>query len=527
MRRNRRLGAFAGCDRTEPGDSRQHCPGPAYSGPAYSGPAYSGPAYSRPAYSRPAARSAGSKRRGVTLIELLIVILIVMMITAFSIPVIAPAIQGRRVREGARMFSTFLSAARGRAIETGRPAGVWLERMPAYPEAVQNIYMAESPPAYGGDFQDSTCVDLVCNAGGKCVRSRKDNPPIQYPNLDDRDWWNIVIPRTKSTFMADVWANPDPTEQTVVREGDQIKFEGNEYLYTLRTVKMSVDGMDGVGGSKMWWYILRGRNTRDGHAEGSYPPTNNEYRHSDKTYVIPWFDGRVSHGENAPMISAGGIDDTSAVGRRYQIFRQPVKMSTGGIQLPEGVVLDLNFSGMSDGTLVANVVTGTSAVDSQFTGTMPFHPHNDPADQTLNPYWGNPIYPNDRTPILIVFGSGGSVDRMYCQSFVWSRSQFSWQGLSPFGPITFLVGKLDKIFPNEVHFASTPPEEAIEMQSKKNWQDFENLWVTIDPMSGLITTSIVDDVADTGNDPSLVGNPANVRWARMSASRTRRNAGGR
>jgi hypothetical protein len=201
-------------------------------------------------------------------------------------------------------------------------------------------------------------------------------------------------------------------------------------------------------------------------------------------------------------------------------------MSTGGIQLPEGVVLDLNFSGMSDGTLAANV-TGTAAIDSQFLGSMPFHPHRDPSDSTANPYWGDPIYPNDRTPVLIVFGSGGNVDRMYCQSFVWSRSQFSWQGINPWGPIFLLVGKLDKVFPNENHRLSTSADDAFAMQSKKNWQDFENLWVTIDPLTGLITTSIVDDVADTGNDPSLIANPANVRWARLSASRSRRNVGGR
>jgi type II secretory pathway pseudopilin PulG len=467
-------------------------------------------------------RSSGEpvpKRRGVTLIELLIVILIIMMITAFSIPVIAPAIQGRRVREGARMFSTFLNAARNRAIETKRPAGVWLERMPVYPEAVQNIFMAEVPPAYGGDFQDSRCIDVVCNKSGQCAFKPGG---VRYPNHTDQDWWNIVIPRTRSTIMADIWSNPDPTEQNVVREGDQIQFEGTEYRYTLRPIKMTVDGFDGAGGSKLWWYILRGRNC-GGNAEAGY----DNVRHTDLTWRINWFDGRIHHGgTDSPHATASAVNDFSAVGRRYQIFRQPTKMSTGGIQLPEGVVLDLNFSGMSDGTLVANSTVNNSA-DSQFLGSMPFHPHRDPGDATLNPYWGDPIYPDDRTPVLIVFGSGGNVDRMYCQSYVWSRTQFSWQGINPWGPIFLLVGKLDKVFPHEVHRVNTPAEDAFTMQAKKNWQDFENLWVTIDPLTGLITTSIVDDVADTGNDPGLIADPANVRWARMSAARTRRNAGGR
>jgi type II secretory pathway pseudopilin PulG len=459
--------------------------------------------------------SSAPKRRGVTLLELLIVILIIMLVTAFSIPVVVPAIQGRRVREGARMFSTFLNSARNRAIETGRPAGVWIERMSVYPEAAQNIYMAEVPGYYGGDFQDSTVMDVVVNAGGQCA------PGVQFPNWTDRDWWNIVIPRTRSTIMADIWANPDPNEQTTVRDGDQIKFEGNEYVYTLRTVKMTVDGVDGANGSKLWWYILRGRNT-SANAESAYSGA----RHTDGRWVINWFDERVGFGQEAPHRTAKGVFDYSAVGRRYQIIRQPTKMSSGGMQLPEGVVLDLNFSGMSDGTLNVSSTNATNQ-DAQFSGIMPFHPHRQTGDNTLNPFWGDPIYPNDQTPVLIVFSAGGHVERIYCQTFVWTRTQFSWQGVAPWGPMFFLVGKLDKIFPQEVHTSSTPAAEAITMQKKKNWQDFENLWVTIDPLTGLITTSIIDDVADTGNDPSLIADPANVRWARLSAARSRRQTGGR
>jgi type II secretory pathway pseudopilin PulG len=461
-------------------------------------------------------RGARQKRRGVTLLELLIVILIIMMITAFAIPVVVPAIQGRRVREGARMFSTFLNSARNRAIETGRPSGVWIERMPAYPEAVSDIFMADVPPLYGGDFQDSRVVDLVVNKAGQCA-----NNNFIFPNTTDQDWWNIIVPRTKSTIMADIWSNPDPNEQTVVREGDLIKFEGSEYLYTLRTVKMAVDGHDGAGSAKLWWYVLRGRNS-NANAEGAYSGS----RYWDNRYIITWWDERVSHGTDAAHRTADGVFDYNAVGRKYQIIRQPTKMSTGGMQLPEGVVLDLNYSGMSDGTLLANV-TGTAAADSQFLGSMPFHPHRDTSDNTLNPYWGDPIYPDDKTPILIVFGSGGNVDRIYCQTYGWTRGQFSWQGVNPWGPMYFLVGKLDKIFPQDIHRTTTPAAEAFAMQAKRNWQDMENLWVTIDPLTGLITTSIVDDVADTGNDPNLIADPANVRWARLSASRSRRNAGGR
>jgi prepilin-type N-terminal cleavage/methylation domain-containing protein len=88
--------------------------------------------------------------RGVTLLEILIVMTIMLMITAATLPVVIPAISNRRMREASRLVSTFISGARSRAIETGRPVGVMFERFNGLPLAYTISYV-EMPPTYSGD----------------------------------------------------------------------------------------------------------------------------------------------------------------------------------------------------------------------------------------------------------------------------------------------------------------------------------------------------------------------------------------
>ncbi len=74
----------------------------------------------------PARRCASPVRgaAGATLVELLAEIIIMTMLAAAALPVIAPAMQNRQVREGARIVNGFLTGARNRAMQTGRPVGV-------------------------------------------------------------------------------------------------------------------------------------------------------------------------------------------------------------------------------------------------------------------------------------------------------------------------------------------------------------------------------------------------------------------
>ena len=77
--------------------------------------------------------------------------LILLMVTAAAIPIIAPAMQNRQMRESTRLVTSFIGAAKARAVQTGRPVGVVIERFNGQPFALQ-MSQVEVPPPYSGDI---------------------------------------------------------------------------------------------------------------------------------------------------------------------------------------------------------------------------------------------------------------------------------------------------------------------------------------------------------------------------------------
>jgi hypothetical protein len=125
----------------------------------------------------------------------------------------------------------------------------------------------------------------------------------------------------------------------------------------------------------------------------------------------------------------------------YQITRQPRKSAVGGMQLPVRTVIDLEFSGNEEHFIGAET------------------------DET-----GAPV------PVYIMFSPTGSLDRVY-------------HGREPHPgtkPIYLLVGKQERV-----------PAGSAE-DGLANWQDVKNLWVTLNPQSGMATAAEVAAV-----DPAI------------------------
>jgi len=103
-----------------------------------------------------AARKSGQSPRGATLIELLVVVGILALLAATAVPMLRPALEGRRVREAARAVNVYISSARNRALETGRPSGVMFQRMDVQAAASMIIQQVEVPPTYAGDSTNAS-----------------------------------------------------------------------------------------------------------------------------------------------------------------------------------------------------------------------------------------------------------------------------------------------------------------------------------------------------------------------------------
>ncbi len=118
----------------------------------------SAPATRRARDGRPGTAALGTgARRGLTLIELLIVIGVLVALVAVAAPNLRPAVESRRMREAARQVSTYFSSARSRAIELNRPCGVMIERFAGDPRVGMVLHQVETPPPYAGESLGAVC----------------------------------------------------------------------------------------------------------------------------------------------------------------------------------------------------------------------------------------------------------------------------------------------------------------------------------------------------------------------------------
>lgn len=113
-------------------------------------------------------RKESAAPRGVTLIEMLVVISILVLLAAVTIPNIRPALENRRVRETASMAEQYINAARVRAMEQQHYVGVRFARASAQPEACVQLQQVQLPPIYTGET-DSAMVRLQVDPSDSSV----------------------------------------------------------------------------------------------------------------------------------------------------------------------------------------------------------------------------------------------------------------------------------------------------------------------------------------------------------------------
>ena len=92
------------------------------------------------------------RKRGLTLIELMVVIGIMLTIAAVAIPTVRFLTRDREIREAVRMLSTFVDSVRNDAVVDGQ-AGLWIERSPLDSSGNRaiHVFRAKFPPPYRGD----------------------------------------------------------------------------------------------------------------------------------------------------------------------------------------------------------------------------------------------------------------------------------------------------------------------------------------------------------------------------------------
>ena len=403
--------------------------------------------------------------RGVTLVEMLIVISIIVILTVTAIKVVQPD-GTRRVREAARAVNVYLSSAQHRAMEIGRPCGVIFHRANGtnFPTAATVLDQCESPPPYAGD---------------------ETNSVVQVQDWTIRPDGN---PYFKSgCIVLKVQVKFSQFSSNMLRPGDLMQLNGQGPFYTLV--------YDDVGGS----YRTQPPYTsppamnppanpavndfQPVDAKGNYDP-NGFYNfnppslvYDPSTYWITshWLtlmlNPKTTPVQTLPwpkftQAPTGGVWSSAVP---FLVLRQPVKTAASPLRLPEGAVVDLDFSGTDYQTF-------------------------------LNP-------PGNYYDVAIVFSSNGAVEGYY-----WNNAPYP-----ALGPIFILVGSRSRVR----DFINQPLPANPNLNDLPNWADLANVWITINYQTGLVTTDenfAINFATQTDSSGNLINWTTAPNWNMTNTS---------
>jgi type II secretory pathway pseudopilin PulG len=388
-----------------------------------------------------------------TLIELLVVVLIVMIIAGATIPRLKPAMEKQRVREAARSLNLYLNMARTVAMSDGRPCGLRFDRLTSLSRvgtsaatslesrACVTVSQVEVPAPYSGDQGGSTLQ--LAYAGV----SPGPAPGYAY-------YYAVVSAGDFSTTAG-------------VKYWDQVQIGGQGPLY-------QISGPTNITPPAGITVNPTATVTVNGVATSVINITN-----STNQWLLLCLD--VSSGQQAawPAYQPPPVQFTAAP-VPFSVFRQPTKTTAPPLDLAVPAIIDLSLSGTDpDPGFVQNVAGQMTMTGTSDPTQVSFGPESKPVGQ----------------PVIVTFGPGGSLDRIYYNGGYTTGNGYATQGFKIASqPVYFLVGKRDKLPPAVSGTATDSTNTAYDPTLGggtigTNLDDTTNLWVAVNPRTGMVTTT--------------------------------------
>ncbi len=373
-----------------------------------------------------------------SLVELLVVMVIILIVAAATIPRLRPEIDRNRIREAARSIQLYLSSARNQAMATGRSCGVQIERLPAENGCSMALTQVETPVNYGGDFTGSNGT----------VSAHVFNPAPQgspqQQGLIAIDTWD-----PNSIYaVVDIAFSNWPSVPMFPGDQIQINYQGPWYTVGGGSLGTYSSPAGAAQGQATAFYPMNTLNTVTGAVQGVGPLQK----------IVAYVD--CSFGQSCAAVTQA----TPTVGP-YAIRREPVKSAAATLQLPSPACIDLTWSGID-------------TVLSNDTPTWDIPPTPSPTSGSN----GNPML---LSPVIIMFSPNGSVDQVY--RYVFKTRSFS--AVRATSSIYLLVGSRESV---------TPVPDATNTAS--NVYNLTSLWIGINGSTGL--TVVTDNMPCSPTPPA-------------------------
>ena len=229
------------------------------------------------------------RRAGLTIVELLVVVGIMLAFAAVVVPSLGTSIESRRGREAVRMLTTFIPKAQARALGGREWAGFTIDTGTGSSYAAVDLSLADVPPVYRGDASPA------------------------------------LLQVTESTILGTRTASGTNGELALsgtsgVRGGDLIRFDGRGPFY-------EVDSGTALGPAVTGTSIRF--EFRGFDAAQNYDASNPDDALNEQS-------GYLLHNTPWPSVTSTGLP--------FEILRQPVR-SGSPFTLPDARVIDLQYSG--------------------------------------------------------------------------------------------------------------------------------------------------------------------------------------
>ncbi len=427
--------------------------------------------------------------RGLTLIELLVTIAIMVTVLAGVIPLMSPNNNGRKIREASRQLNTLLQQAKAQAARDGRPVGIAFREAQGAGGANSGValqaYLIAEPEAFSG-FSNWSAVQLhlAPPPGG--------GPPV----VDAVKFVTQPIDPTTGQFP------PDPLPPDVVRQLDFVEIDGYRY----RLVDKDRDG-DGTPDDTANPPFLPGQYYQRYVTGGADLDALATYACQPTTADPPLLNFTAG-------VGAGGW--TTAI-RPYYVRRLPSNTSDQPLQFPRGIGIDLTASGIQP-----VIPTPPNPVQYGFTTML---------SETQSTLKGVPSTFERPLTVGITFDENGLFDALYINGEKWEEPP-------PFPQVNLLLGLAVNGNPEstDLDFVSTPvPDDELALRRQRvNWFNQDSAWVSVSRPQGRVVSSEMTTI-----DPrhkNFVGDPPDRTPEEQAAfqiiggrqgARESRGAGGR
>lgn len=241
-------------------------------------------------------------QRGMTLVELLIVIAVVVTVSAILLPSIKDALKDQKIKQASRQLAGLIESCKAEALATGRPVGISIERLnmdsqEGMATAIQVSKLEQLPP-YSGDFQEA----------GAYFGSTAVTGTLDYV------FTSAYIPVREAAALS-----------VLASVGDSIAFGDQEYRFLITGVSL---------------------NNNWAPPDGSIPEPH---------FVVSFRNQTNSQPYTTLLPAVAGNDKVKVP---FRIFRKPVRNELSVLQLPRGICIDLSCSGLSSTEFSTKAISG-------------------------------------------------------------------------------------------------------------------------------------------------------------------------